>query len=400
MTLERCLLEHPSQPPLIADQITTDVLTLDRSTVRAHAKGGVSLEGAHLGQFKADGVTLANDGGPAVYADGLIVDQDVSFADGASVTGEGDSGAFHVIGARIGGQLNCTNATFSSKSGPALVADNLDASGDVSLSGTFNASGDGPKGVVRLAVTHIGGQLNCRDATLASTSGRALHAQSLQVDQDVLLDGSFNATGGRQTPALYLVGMKVGGKLVLDPGHVTHTAGRRLRLDVDGLTYRGLPEQVTPERWLAMIQEDTALHQPTRRYRRRLRRRPLTSFALPLARSFGIPGPLTFAPAAAATVAAGRFTPGRLAVGRLAPCRSTSMSSMLSARAIIPAARYGTFRCAFTPHRRRTSARGELPAAMPMPVYRPTAARPAGPPRSTRPGRRGESPQAERSATG
>ena len=35
----------------------------------------------------------------------------------------------------------------------------------------------------------------------------------------------------------------------------------------------------------------------------------------------------------------------------IAPCRSTSMSSMLSAPAIIPAARQPTFTWAFTPHR-------------------------------------------------
>ena len=35
----------------------------------------------------------------------------------------------------------------------------------------------------------------------------------------------------------------------------------------------------------------------------------------------------------------------------IAPCRSRSMSSMLSAPAIIPATRHGTFSCAFTPHR-------------------------------------------------
>ena len=34
----------------------------------------------------------------------------------------------------------------------------------------------------------------------------------------------------------------------------------------------------------------------------------------------------------------------------IAPCRSTSMSSMLSAPAAIPATRQPTFRCAFTPH--------------------------------------------------
>ena len=35
----------------------------------------------------------------------------------------------------------------------------------------------------------------------------------------------------------------------------------------------------------------------------------------------------------------------------IAPCRSRSMSSMLSAPPTIPATRHGTFRCAFTPHR-------------------------------------------------
>ena len=34
----------------------------------------------------------------------------------------------------------------------------------------------------------------------------------------------------------------------------------------------------------------------------------------------------------------------------IAPCRSTSMSSIVSAPAAMPATRHGTFRCAFTPH--------------------------------------------------
>ena len=54
----------------------------------------------------------------------------------------------------------------------------------------------------------------------------------------------------------------------------------------------------------------------------------------------------------AGTTPAWRAPGSRRIARRIAPCRNTSMSSMLSAPAAIPATRHGTFTCAFTPHRR------------------------------------------------
>jgi len=49
----------------------------------------------------------------------------------------------------------------------------------------------------------------------------------------------------------------------------------------------------------------------------------------------------------------------------IAPCRSRSMSSTLSAPAIMPATRQGTFRCGFTPHRSAMATCSPASAARP-----------------------------------
>jgi hypothetical protein len=159
VTLRRCWLEHPSQPPLVADRLTTPLLVLTRSKVAAHCEvAGVCLEGGHLGQFKADGAILDNDVGPALYAIWLSVDRDV-FLIRASVTGTGRNGAVCLVGAHIGGQLDFTGARVTNETGPALIADNLKVDNNVYLRGGFTATGAGEPGTVRLLGAHIGGQL-------------------------------------------------------------------------------------------------------------------------------------------------------------------------------------------------------------------------------------------------
>ena len=253
VTLRRCWLEHPSQPPLIADRLTTPLLVLARSNVAAHCEvGGVCLEGGHLGQFKADGAILDNDKGPALYADWLSVDRD-AFLIRASVTGTGPKGAVRVIGVHIGGQLDFAGARFTNKTGPALVADNLRVDNSVHLRGGFTATGAGKLGTVRLSGAHIGGQLNFEGARFTNETGPALVADYLRLDQSLLAASQivrnffglpeqvgFTATGAGEFGVVRLLGANIGGRLDFEGARFTNKTGPALVADnlrVDNSVY-------------------------------------------------------------------------------------------------------------------------------------------------------------------
>jgi hypothetical protein len=234
-TIQRCWLGHPSQPPLIADRLTTPLLVLTQSTVAAHSEdGAVRLEGAHLGQLKADAAAFTNDKGPALFADDLSVDRGVSLTGAFTATGAGKLGAVRLVGIHIGGQLNCPGATLTNMTGPALVADNLNVDGPVFFSDGFKATG-----AVRLVGAHIGGQLNLTAATLTSPEGPALNADNLNVGQSLLagfrivfycVEG-FNATGAGELGAVNLLGARIGGQVNFRAATLTNTTGPALVAD-------------------------------------------------------------------------------------------------------------------------------------------------------------------------
>jgi hypothetical protein len=117
-------------------------------------------------------------------------------------------------------------------------------------------------GAVRLPGAHISGQLDCAGATLTNHTGPALYANSLTVDQRVILSDGFKATGGGNDVVVSLTGMQVGGVLQFSPDRLEHANNKpSYRLNVDGLTYAGLPAEppagVGPKGWLQLIREGT-----------------------------------------------------------------------------------------------------------------------------------------------
>ena len=225
-------------------------------------RGAVRLLGAHLGgQLDCEGGTFTNDTGPAVIADNLTADSDVRLT--GQFTGSSDLGTVRLSGAHLGGQLDCEGGTFTNDTGPALYADNLTTDNNVYLAGQF--TGSGPLGTVRLLGAHLGGELTCEGGRFANSTGPALHADNLTTDSNVRLTGQFTGSGPRGTVrlsgahlggqlicgdrgslqsgapgALVLSAARVDGELFLSPGF--RTAGTPVRwLDLDGLTYTGLP---------------------------------------------------------------------------------------------------------------------------------------------------------------
>jgi hypothetical protein len=310
--LARCQIEHATEPPFDAERLTCDVLTLNGARTVSHTKhGAVRLLGAHIGgQFACDGAQLRNDSGPALYADGLQVGQDMFLrggftatgsggggavrllgahidgqlactgaelrndsgpalaADGLQVgqgmllrggftaTGSGGDGAVRLLGAHIGHQLSCTRAELRNDSGPALAADALQVGQDMHLRGGFTATGHGGDGAVRLPGAHIGGQLDC-DGELRNDSGPALAADGLQVGQDMYLSDGFTASGGGGGVAVNLTGTRVGGTLWFDPTRLEHAADPCRRLAIAGLTYAGVPEPISARGWLQLLRDGT-----------------------------------------------------------------------------------------------------------------------------------------------
>ena len=112
-------------------------------------------------------------------------------------------------------------------------------------------------GAVRLAGARIGGSLDCSAAELRNGSGPALDADSLQVGQHMFLADGFTATGGGKAVAVNLAGARVGGAFFFASAQLKHTADSHRRLAVDGLTYAGLPQYISPQDWRNLLRDGT-----------------------------------------------------------------------------------------------------------------------------------------------
>jgi hypothetical protein len=112
------------------------------------------------------------------------------------------------------------------------------------------------RGAVRLAGAHLRG-LDCTGATVRNNSGPALNADRLHVDQTAFLRGGFDAVGAGNAVAVDLAGVRVGGVLEFRPARLQHLTDPQFRLDVDGLSYIGLPQGISTDEWLRLLREGT-----------------------------------------------------------------------------------------------------------------------------------------------
>jgi hypothetical protein len=203
VVLNGCLLEHPAEPPLDAERLTCSVLSLNKAAIIGHAK----------------------------------------------------SGAVNLVGAHVGGQLDCTRASLHNDRGPALNASSLQVDQDMLLR-WFTATGVDKNGAVSLAGAHVGGFLICSGANLHNDRGPALNASSLQVDHSLLLI-SFTATGAGGGVAVSLASARVGESLDLRMAQMKHATDPQHRLSVEGLTYTGVPMGISARYWRRLLREGT-----------------------------------------------------------------------------------------------------------------------------------------------
>jgi hypothetical protein len=254
-------LENTTGPALEADGLQVDQSVFLRDGFIATStseRGTIRLLGAQIGgQLNCGGARLENTIGPALNADNLQVDQDMLLHRGFVATSAGEQGTIRLLGARAG-VLNCSGARLENITGPALEADHLQVDRDVALDGGFAATSAGELGTIQLPGAHIGGVLYCGGGRLENTTGPALNAAGLRVVQDVFLDDGFTATSAAGHTVLVLADVRIGGTFHLDTDRVTHTAPAQGSLiELGGLTYSGLPRPASRRRWLTLLREHT-----------------------------------------------------------------------------------------------------------------------------------------------
>ena len=159
VSLAGCQLEHPAEPPLGAKRLTCSELDLSMARIIGHANtGAVNLFVAHIGaSLDCDGASLRNDSGPALFADGLQVDLAMLLRDGFTATGARGNSAVRLLGAHIGINLECGGASLHNDSGPALYAGGLQVGQNMFLRDGFTATGAGKAPVVDLRGARVGG---------------------------------------------------------------------------------------------------------------------------------------------------------------------------------------------------------------------------------------------------
>ncbi|MEI4232391.1 hypothetical protein [Roseovarius sp. D22-M7] len=162
---------------------------------RVEAKGEVRLVGARIGgNLECVRARLENADGIALHADGLEALGSVFLRNNFQSYGE-----VRLLGARIGGDLSCKGGRFENPGGPALNADGLEARGAVFLAGIQ------VEGEVRLLGARIGGDLDCVGGRFENPGGWALRAQGARVTGAFLWRMGSHADG-----TLDLAGAEIG----------------------------------------------------------------------------------------------------------------------------------------------------------------------------------------------
>lgn len=162
------------------------------------SNGEIRLLGAQIGG-SLDCIDSKFDGkdGIALSADGAVINGDVTLRSGFSAVGE-----VRLLGALIGGNLDCADSKFDGKDSNALSADGAVIKGSVIFKGV-SASGS-----VRLPAAQIGSDLNCIDAKLDGTDDNALTADRAVIKGSVFLTDGFSAIG-----KVRLLNVQIGGIL-------------------------------------------------------------------------------------------------------------------------------------------------------------------------------------------
>jgi hypothetical protein len=157
---------------------------------------------------------------PGLAADGMRVRGALNLRDGLRADGE-----VRLLGAEIGGDLDCGGARFVKLDGYALTADGAKVGGSVLLHDGFRAQGE-----VSMLGADIGESLDCGNGELVKPGGYALTADRVKVGGGVFLNNGFGAQGD-----VCLPGADIGGSIRITGAKFADGS----RIDIERTTVKG-----------------------------------------------------------------------------------------------------------------------------------------------------------------
>ena len=205
------------------------------------AEGGVRLLGANIGRNLScmDG-KFCNPRGYALDADQLTTKGSVLMGGHFSA-----KGGVRLLGANIGGNLDCVGGKFRNSNGYAFVADQLTVKDNMLMSGGFSAEGEvlffSAEGGVRLLGASIGGNLDCGGGKFRNPEGYALNAEHVKTGGHVYLNR--HGFAGKKEPfaacgRVRFTNADIGGNFNCKGGQFLHS-GKGSALAAGGLKSRG-----------------------------------------------------------------------------------------------------------------------------------------------------------------
>lgn len=204
LSLTAATLRASANCALQADGLSVGGDLLLRNGFHAHAggdRGADRLLGARIsGNLDCDGAVVTAAGGPGLNLERVAVGGNL-YLRGAHAGGHAPAGVI-LVGARVTGQVSATGATFSSTGGPAVLGDGVQC-GDVFINSGFSAHGSADHGAVRLVGARIGGHLDCTDgqALVDGAGALALDLRFASVGAMLRLPWSFASPGAVGNPS-------------------------------------------------------------------------------------------------------------------------------------------------------------------------------------------------------
>jgi len=165
------------------------------------AEGTVDLLGAEIGgSLECSNGSFLHLGGTSLQIDEAKIEAGVVLTNHFR-----SEGTVRFISAEIGGSLECSNGSFLHQGGTSLQFDGAKIDGGVLLREGFRS-----EGTVRFVAADIGTQLGCENGTFLCPDGDALLFDGATVRESVLLQNGFYAEG-----QVRLTGATIGGRLSL-----------------------------------------------------------------------------------------------------------------------------------------------------------------------------------------
>lgn len=232
-----------------------------------------------------EGTTIDAVGGPAIMLDGIKVGEDVHAVGVDAEAAKAMEGTFRINGADINGAFTISASNFSNMDSSAVLCDRIRVRGSIMIGPQTTISGPGVHGALRLMGARVDGSVSFSNALIANAAGPAIAAETMTVEGHLHLNGGLKVAGAGEGGVIRLGGARVGRRLqaneaetatpteglVLDLGDATvgrlqlnpqFVRGKSRWLNVDRLSYTGLPMGATRSEWVDLLRLNTADYSP------------------------------------------------------------------------------------------------------------------------------------------